>query len=279
MKKFLLVSIFLLLLFLSSCNTSADNSVNSYSELDYNNQDVEAIKEDAILTNGIEFSSNIILPTDVSDPEALKYEDGIHKIVSFDSNVSLYGIYDQNEAGNEMSVLIVWDEIEQKFNWDYLATSGLSLSAYYFDVDCDDEKEIVIDNFIGGGTGVSFSEFHIVKKDDGGKRLVDYKLPSDIVQKVKEQLNMTIEENEVSISISREKLKVPCDNAENISDYISIGNIVEYEASRDNITVIYGIGLTDKEENHIDYIARISASIEFYDGMYLLKDFKLRKYE
>lgn len=66
----------------------------------------------------------------------------------------------------------------------------LSLFPYYSDADNDGKKEIAVDAFVGGGTGGPFSELQITQKDNTDHSLVDYQIPYDIFEKVREKLSL-----------------------------------------------------------------------------------------
>lgn len=227
----------------------------------------------AIQTVGQDTQLQYELPTEVTDRSSWKPEKNIQKIASFEDNISLFGIYENDKT----SVLVEWDEFHSLFDWSYLTPQGLSLVPYCFDVDHDGTAELIVDIGIGTGTGIAISELHIVKPDTENSGLIDYVLPESLYEKVAELLSMKISKDSILLSAANQQIVIPYDDTAQVDGLCQLGNIVSYEMSEDSVAVSLGIGLSC-EQNLIKYVAMLTAEVRFSDGFYTIGNFTLESW-
>ena len=93
-----------------------------------------------------------------------------------EQDAALYGVRDYR--GDDRA-LLRWGGSLAEFDWSFGGPQIVEPRLWCWDVDDDGQDEIVLVNYIGGGTGVAVHDLHIVEKNREGT-LTDYCLPRTV---------------------------------------------------------------------------------------------------
>lgn len=80
-----------------------------------------------------------------------------------DKDIFLYGLHNELHKG----VVLRYHDTLQTFEWDYMVRDTLPEMSLY-DIDQDEQDELIVITHVGAGTGISVSELHILELEEDG---------------------------------------------------------------------------------------------------------------
>ncbi|MEY8386441.1 hypothetical protein AALC17_03965 [Oscillospiraceae bacterium 38-13] len=182
------------------------------------------------------------------------------------------------QANGESPVLIRWGDSLAEFDWDFLTPRTILPRMDCFDVDGDQEDELIIICYVGSGTGVSIEELHILEKGPDGT-LTSYTFPESLWQ---EQLPALFDTAEISgrtfAILGHELVELQDRNLD--LDTASSGLIAGFDIEAWGGLRFRGAFCMSHRGSAVPcYVADTSAGILYQDGVFTLQDFHLYSYD
>lgn len=183
------------------------------------------------------------------------------------------------------TALIRWGACLAEFDWYYLTPRQILPRLFRLDVDGDLENELIAVCYSGSGTGVSYEELHILKKNPEGA-LTDYVLPGELFT---EDLTtaMSVETvNGRTYAILGTQLTditglLPEDSDPAAIEGLSAGDIVSFEATPDSPSGehfrFHGAAwlMGEPFPPTACYAADLESAVSFKDGVFTLSNLQL----
>ena len=257
------------LLLLTACRIAPE-------ETPFPDRPAESIVAEAVITEGRTPEENYDLPTSFTTDLALwdVQEDGPALLTELsEANAAFYGL-DYEKA------LIRWGSSLAEFDWNYGTPRGVLPQIWQFDIDGDWQDELIIDCYVGSGTGISIEGLHILEKN-ADNTLTAYTFPEAAWrERLWEHAVLSCGANRGYISFGRDMVEfdifgVPEDA---LKKSVETGEIACFEVSEKNIVLKGAFCLDRESRGGLQYIADYSASISYQDGAFLLTDFHLDGY-
>lgn len=204
-----------------------------------------------------------------------------------EADAVLYGLPLYADASQE-TALIRWGDSLAEFDWPWLTPQQILPQLFCFDLDGDQEDELIAVCHSGSGTGISVDDLHVLEKSPGGT-LTDYSLPWEFFREdLSEALSVeTINGRTYSILGTEltditDLLPLPEDaDPENI-DGLSAGDIINFEVVPE--PRFYGENLRYRGAawlrgegfpSALCYAAEIEAVVSYRDGAFTLTQIHL----
>lgn len=244
----------------------------------------QPISAPAVVTEGREPTEKFDLPAEVVDIDEWRDHSSrrddmpVGKLIELPGkDVALYGV-GVYPAGGSVAWLR-WGDSLAEFDWTFGGPSMVRPALRCFDADSDGQEEVVAVTCGGTGTGVSIDILHIVEKNEDGD-LTDYTFPAELWQ---EQLSELLDFTAISgtayailgeelVDITRQ-LPVAPEELNGLNTGLICRFDVEYP---DSVDIYFGgsVGI-DAEKIAGVYVAGISASVSYADGVFTLSNFHL----
>ncbi len=249
---------------------------------------LEAISAPAVVTEGRAPAEDYELPPLPPDADWTTYRenmsrwvtDGPHIAVLAEdraSDAALYGLPLYANSSGE-SVLIRWGDSLAEFDWSVCPDPSVVLPQLFgFDVDGDQEEELIVICHVGSGTGVSLDELHILEKGPGGT-LTENAFPESLWREALPELFGTVEISGRTFAVLGREL-VECTDTGLDLDSASPGNIANFSFDGESLSFRGAFALCRKGSPIPCYVADTSAWISFRDGVFSMQGFHLYSYD
>lgn len=240
---------------------------------------LEPISAPAVVTEGREPAEDYELPKtpfDLDNPEldfGLDFGSSPALLAELpEANAALYAL----EGGE--TVLIRWDNCIAEFDWLYITPRRIAPCLRCFDIDGDQEDELVILCYTGSGTSVSIWDMHIIEKNSSGI-LTDYALPQTLWQdQLPSLLSVALYADRPFIVLGHELVALNSEAPHLDLDAPPTAGLTAYfeflEANR-----LCLCGTVNLSSGYPCYIADWSAELHYQDSVFTLQDFHLYSYE
>ena len=238
----------------------------------------QPISAPAVVTEGRVPAKEYDLPAEVADMMEWGGRSPVAKLAELpEQDAAIYGV--AKEQGTAM--LLRWGDSLAEFDWNYGGPQIAGPQLRYWDVDDDGQDEVVLVNHIGGGTGVSVDELHIVEKQEDGT-LTDYVFPEKLWGEQLTSLLGTAAISGRTFAVLGEELvditrHLPEGLEPETLRGLGTGSIARFEAGCSDGTDIRfsGSACLDADGFYYCYVADLSADVSYADGVYTLSNFRL----
>lgn len=294
MKRVLcLLLLLLLLLVLPACGKSPiggkDSAANPENLADKpktetvslpETRPAEPVSAPAVVTEGRKPAENYDLPP---SPEPSKREyrydierwisGGVIGLLAEAPDAAFYAL--PYTEGERQTALIRWGDSLAEFDWDFLTPRRFLPRMACFDIDGDQEDELMVLCYTGSGTGVSIYDLHILEKNPDGN-LTDYAMPESLWrEQVSGMLRLDGIGGRFFLSLGRELVEIIPGDAQITEgkEGPSTGWIADFRfLPEENALVLEGA----VDLWHLtNYVASYTSSVCYADGMFTLTDFHL----
>lgn len=249
---------------------------------------LEAISAPAVVTEGRAPAEDYELPPLPPDTDWTTYRenlsgwvtDGPHIAVLAEdraADAALYGLPLYANSSGE-TALIRWGDSLAEFDWSVCPGPNIVLPQLFcFDVDGDQEEELIVICHTGSGTGVSVDELHILEKGPGGT-LTENAFPESLWRDTLPRLFDTAEIGGRTFAVLGHEL-VECPDEGLDLDSASPGDIANFSFDGESLSFRGAFALCREDSPIPCYVADTSAWITFRDGVFSLQGFHLYSYD
>lgn len=178
--------------------------------------------------------------------------------------------------GRSNGVLLKVGSMEQEFDWLYMTPRAIMPVTQVYDLDADGEDELVINLYIGSGTGVSVEELHVVEIG-GTDGLTDYVFDT-YAALIEQELSFRTDEHkdiitgEIIIGSTSYKVDLTEYRADYgaIGDKLIFGDIVSFDNQEGSLSMEIGLGIAVGQSVMPQYIGYLQADVHYQDGAFRL---------
>ena len=231
----------------------------------------------ALVTEGREPAENYPLPAilfDCSTPDRMDTSTPLLLAELPEADAAFYSLEDEK-------VLIRWEDCTVEFDWLSLTPRQIPPWLDCFDIDGDQENELLVACYIGSGTGVSIEELHILEKGPE-KTMTAYTFPEILWQEKVPKLFHAAEISGRTFAVLGREL-VEFDGGGLDLETASSGLIAEFcKECKNGWNGLQFRGrfcLSQPDRAYPCYVAETSAQILYENGMFTLQDFHLYSYD
>lgn len=249
---------------------------------------LKPISAPAVVTEGREPAEDYDLPPLPRDTDWTTYRINADHWVTDGPNIAvlaedreadavLYGLPLYANTSQE-TALIRWGDSLAEFDWDFLTPRTILPRMDCFDVDGDQEDELIVICYTGSGTGVSVEELHILEKGPDGT-LTDCAFPELLWQEEVPKLFGAAELNGRTFAILGHEL-VEFNHEGLALEKPSSGMIAGFRTEDWGGLRFRGAFCLSPPDSAMPcYVAETSAQILYQDGIFTLQDFHLYSYD
>ncbi len=209
-----------------------------------------------------------------------EYHKSEYLLISEVPEEELY-LYEHKDKG---LILVYGDDAEYILESGSIITPRFILpQMFYSDFDNDGEEEILIDFYIGSGTGISFEELALIEKSTSKDRFFedmkffDHGTYTDILS---ENLEYNVDkEDKITVKFKGDDTTYDFGVVEEARD-LDYGSIVHFIVVGNKITIYYDIGVFQYDFASAGYDLKrsIKANVEYSNNEFTLNNFRFLDY-
>lgn len=219
--------------------------------------------------------------TELSDSAELEHEIGPFMIGEIpDENISLYHI--ENREGLILNI----KGTEHMFDWQFSSPRFVPATMKLYDIDKDNDDELVIDLLIGSGTGISVSELHVLEFNKNDNTIEDHLfIEEDFIEQVRTNVlfdKKVIDYKQIGIiTIGKDTFSIDLEHyygTQVLLDRILLGSVINYEFIDDNIEFTAALSIESKN-GFPTYFGELKADVTYVNEKFKLSNYRFRAYE
>lgn len=168
------------------------------------------------------------------------------------------------------------------YDWPYTTPRQIPPVMRVGDYDADGTEELMVDLYVGSGTGVSVEELHIV--EIGEEPAKDYRfIEADYSRQIGEAVGFKLGDRDGEpvgeLTVGGDTYAIdlnayPTEEYGRIGEDLVYGSIVGFEESDGKMTATFGIGLSSENFVMPAYIGKLHADVSYKDGTFALSNYK-----
>ncbi len=241
---------------------------------------LKPISAPAIVTEGRAPAENYKLPPSQEHPDywgnmqKWAYE-GMFSLLAEvpEEDAAFYGLPWEEEGVEK--VLIRWGDCLAEFDWIFSPGPNIVLPWIdCIDIDGDQEDELVVICHVGGGTGVSLDELHILEKSLDGALTV-YTFPESLWREQLPGLFDMAQVNGRTFAVLGHELVEIDGEGLDLEAAPSSGLIANFSLDGESLSFWGAFALCREDSSIPHYVAETSAKVRYGGGVFTLQDIHL----